>query len=57
MKYKTYEEMFGKERAIERKINYSNIKLIGIGTGDDIIYDTHIPWEDREKLLCVLKNS
>lgn len=59
---KTFIEVKGfLRRESEKKMKrfrrlYPNIKLIGIGTGNNEIYDVHLKWEEKEKIVDILNN-
>lgn len=44
------------EKLIKFRGKYPKIKLIGVGSGDNRVYDKHIDWEDREILIKLINS-
>jgi hypothetical protein len=46
-----------RKRMIKFRKMYPEITLIGVGDGDNKVYDIHILWAEKEKLISILKNN
>ena len=47
----------GREKLLKFKKICPNINLIGIGNGDNKIYNTHLKWDERERVVDIIRGG